>query len=65
MPKIQFLTNDDDWTGLYIDGKLIIEGHSIRARDVVEALGYKYESKVVEFVDGSSCPETFPEDPPI
>ena len=30
-----------DWEALYVDGKLITEGHSVTARDVAEALGAK------------------------
>lgn len=28
----------DDWSGLYVDGERKIQGHSITARDVFEAL---------------------------
>ena len=34
---IQFV-HADDWEGLYIDGKLILEGHSLSAVDVLDAI---------------------------
>lgn len=30
----------DDWEGLYLDGKLVEEGHSLDARMTLEAVGY-------------------------
>ncbi len=37
--KITLVSNGDDWAGLYVDGKLFTEGHSITARDLVNAAG--------------------------
>lgn len=36
--KLKFI-HADDWCGLYRDGKLIVEGHSLNTRDVCYALG--------------------------
>lgn len=32
------IVNADDWKGLYIDGKLVFQNHSIRISDLVECL---------------------------
>ena len=32
--KIQILRPHDDWEALYIDGKLVVENHSLSAEDV-------------------------------
>lgn len=32
------LVRIDEWTGLYIDGDLKIEGHSLSAREIFEAM---------------------------
>ncbi len=36
--SITLVTNGDDWEGLYINGVLMIEGHQITLRDLVDAL---------------------------
>jgi hypothetical protein len=33
-----------DWEGLFIDGKLVREGHSLHWSHVLEALGIEYDS---------------------
>ena len=33
----------DDWSGLYIGGKLVTEGHSIEPEEVCSALGVAYK----------------------
>jgi hypothetical protein len=30
------LANGDDWSGIYVDGSLVTEGHSFRTLEVVE-----------------------------
>lgn len=35
----------DDWEGLYYQGNLIAEGHSLNARDVLDALDFRYNTK--------------------
>ena len=32
------VSNDDDWDGLYINGKLVFEGHSIPNTELLDAL---------------------------
>jgi len=63
--KIVFL-NTDDWSGIYVDGELKSEGHSMTAYDMLEILKIKHESIYVgdekfEELFGSSCPDTFDE----
>lgn len=44
--------NDDDWEGLYVNGRLIVEGHSLDARDILDALRGKmltdHESRICD-----------------
>jgi hypothetical protein len=40
---IKILDNDSDWQALYVDGKKVIEGHSLSNGNVLKALGYRYE----------------------
>jgi hypothetical protein len=37
--KITFVTNEDDWEGLYIDGELEVEAHRLSVEDVLAVLG--------------------------
>ena len=41
-PKVTF-ADGDDWNGLYVDGELVAENHSLRPTDVLDALGIVYE----------------------
>jgi hypothetical protein len=34
----------DDWTALYVGGKLVLENHSLSAKDVLKAIGMEFES---------------------
>jgi hypothetical protein len=39
MTKFTFVTAEcGDWQALYINDKLAVEGHSVRARDVLDAI---------------------------
>jgi hypothetical protein len=38
--KITIVTNEDDWEGLYIDGKIVVQNHKLSAEDVLDALGF-------------------------
>lgn len=59
MTKFTFVTAEcGDWQALYIDGKLAAEGHSVNARDVLDAISdilpnkierYEVPDKVAEF----------------
>lgn len=64
-PVIQLLQGDD-WVGLYIDGELRMEGHSLYIVGVIEEITGWTVGKV--YVDGdelwdewgSRCPKEFP-----
>jgi len=50
-----FIANADDWEGLYINGYLVTEGHSISNKELAMAIidrlprtGISYESKEVD-----------------
>jgi hypothetical protein len=45
--KTKLVTNHNDWEGLYIDGKLVIEGHSISLLDFARATGIDLEQVAV------------------
>ena len=45
--KITFATNGEDWEALYIDGRKILEGHSLRIDEVLEAVGMPCSIKVI------------------
>lgn len=60
--KITFLWSEGgDWVGVYLDGKLLQEGHKVNARELVIDLGY--EQEYIEKSDGwfnkngGHCPE--------
>ncbi len=36
-----------DWIGMYVDGKLKEEGHSLRPTDVLDALGVKWRCETI------------------
>lgn len=38
-------SEEGDWQGLYVDGKLAIEDHSLAPRDVLDALSVGYDSR--------------------
>jgi hypothetical protein len=64
--KVHFITSEDgDWIGLYFDGELLDEGHSLDERQVVRRLAQKRlglivttEEKSAEWFEeqGGSCP---------
>lgn len=65
-PVIRILSSTDgDWYGLYVNGKLEVEGHSLNYRDVIHALGFTYKSKELTEDDfrqfGWKCPRTYDE----
>lgn len=43
------IVDADDWAGLYIDGKLVYEGHSIDYRQVFKHLNIDYSRKEADF----------------
>lgn len=37
------LVDGDDWKGLYIDGKLVMENHQLSVYDILDAISIKYK----------------------
>ncbi len=52
-----------DWEGIYVDDKLVAEGHSLDARQTLEAVGLMYlhmeRDECGEIEGCSSLPENF------
>lgn len=45
VPVLEFITSPDgDWTGLYRDGKLVAQGHTLSASECLSALGIPFTS---------------------
>lgn len=38
------LLRADDWEGLFVDGRLVTEGHSLTAEDIIRGLKLDYNS---------------------
>lgn len=57
-------SEDYDWIGLYKDGKLLYEGHSIQEEDMIGLLGFQHDHHVwtAETFEehGGRCPEELP-----
>lgn len=64
------IINLDDWYGFYIDGKLVDEGHSLRAKEalllvqkhmtepaLIDVKSFWVDGELDEF--GNSCPENW------
>ena len=54
-PPVQFVWTDD-WEGMYVDGELKCQGHSLLAVDVVMALGITREEREVDMKIGERLP---------
>jgi hypothetical protein len=51
--------NSGDWAGMYIDGKLVTEGHSLPYNEVLNFLDIKYEERWID-MEKSRLPENEP-----
>ena len=63
MSEVALVSNDEgDWMGVYIDGRLVYENHSIDEDHLLDLLGIEY-TRVTD-VDceqyGGSLPNTWP-----
>jgi len=58
-------SEEGDWIGMYKNGKLLLQGHSIGYWDMAKALGFTviYREKDNEWFDkhGNRCPEELSE----
>lgn len=43
------VSNGDDWEGLYVNGKLVQQDHSLSARDVLSLIGIDIEQRWVSY----------------
>ena len=69
MSKYVLVTNYDDWEGLYLNGILQLEGHTVRREDLMELI-INTNKKVTDFeevdaygwlYDGGTLPRTLTE----
>lgn len=51
---------DGDWIGMYVDGELVEEGHSIRPHRAIEALVGKHVGRLTEREEDLSVAGTLP-----
>jgi hypothetical protein len=65
MMVYQIVSNGDDWEALYIDGKLIKEGHRLTAEDILDTMEVMREYYEVssEWSYENSMPDTLIEIP--
>ncbi len=57
MPQITFVNSEDgDWVGVYLDGKLVQQDHSLDCDDILDILKIEYKSYWVNMEDGSRLP---------
>lgn len=53
----------DDWAGLYINDSLVLQGHELQTRDIIQAFFPEIDFKSVWLDDleeyGNYCPETW------
>jgi len=52
--KKLIIMRGDDWEGVYYNGKLLYQGHSIRWDEVLKKLGYNITSNYIEDDDWES-----------
>lgn len=69
MGKIRVLRSGaGDWEGLYVDGVLKAQGHSLQLRDVIDFILPGVDFKMIEHPDeylesyGGHCPEIYPDE---
>lgn len=55
--ELVFVSNDNDWCGVYIDGKLVDQGHEVNWREVLGYLSFKIEDMTAdgEWMDSVGC----------
>ena len=55
--------DEGDWVGLYVDGKLVDQGHTLSANQILDAVKIEHEEVGMEFAANGwrSCPPTYAE----
>lgn len=64
MARVQILASDEgDWLGIYFNGKLVYEGHSISPVELLEQIEVDHDYQSLDFNEKnwSRCPEKWPE----
>jgi hypothetical protein len=53
------IVSGEDWKGIYADGKLLSEGHSLNIREILENLGYDVDDFDVnqEWLENEGLPK--------
>ncbi len=66
-PKYVLVTNEDDWEGFYVDGRLVAENHRLDPYDIMRVMGIELETRCVtgEYLGETVCslPERFTDIP--
>ena len=61
MTKEVTIVYGDDWEGLYVDGKLVAQNHSVSAISALESLGFSVNQKEVDYawlLDEGNLPDS-------
>ena len=61
-PVITFVSNYDDWEGVYIDGKLFEEGHDADWLRVLEHLGHRIADSIYADTEWLQARGSLPKD---
>lgn len=61
----QIVSNQDDWEALYLNGKLVIEGHRLSAEDILNTLDVQkyYYNVSSEWTYDNSLPDNLSDIP--
>jgi hypothetical protein len=46
---LTLVTNYDDWEGIYIDGKILDQGHDINWKEVLSNLGFELKIQEADY----------------
>lgn len=60
--KIITLVQAENWLGIYVDGKLLDQDHTVDTSDVLKLLGFEVEEVFIDdsfFDDDGYLPETW------
>jgi len=64
MKQVAYITDaSGDWEGIYIDGKLVEEGHSLDPRTVLEAADVPFTHRETDLKELGSLPENLEDVP--
>lgn len=62
MKQVAYVTDvSGDWEGIYVDGKLVDESHSLDPRRVLEAIGVQFTHHNTDLKDSGSLPDNLEE----